>query len=233
MNISFYSSILYCCLQKNKNYNDYNSFMSLMESFLNKLKKDLDGEKIFTANNYFKLYSWKKKEIKDPIIKKKITDAVIQYVADYMYINIWVFDDETNNIICYPSNCNNKLNMYFRHIVLFRVRVIKNNDDSSKKNSKYLAKDPATDDDNESSGNCSDKDTLLNSDPNEYIYTPISREKKRIFSYKTSIIKKILSNGIIYRASVNRTKKKQLKKLKIENFTTILNEFNYKKNDDK
>lgn len=85
---TFFKSIIYCLLQKPK-YSD-------LENFIKTLVKHVSYGGV-TEFNYTKL-KWNKKTLKDNINKNIIDESTIRVVADYLHVNIFIFNEETESI---------------------------------------------------------------------------------------------------------------------------------------
>jgi hypothetical protein len=85
---TFFKSIIYSLLQKPK-YSD-------LENFIKTLVKHVSYGGV-TEFNYTKL-KWNKKTLKDNINKNIIDESTIRVVNDYLHVNIFIFNEETELI---------------------------------------------------------------------------------------------------------------------------------------
>lgn len=85
---TFFKSIIYSLLQKPK-YSD-------LENFVKTLVKHVSYGGV-SEFNYTKL-KWNKKTLKDNINKNIIDASIVRVVSDYLHVNIFIFNEETESI---------------------------------------------------------------------------------------------------------------------------------------
>ena len=114
-NISLYFSLL---------LGIYDEFKSLprdqqilcIKKFVEKLLLDISAQDLFKKFNY-ESYDWKKSELVDEIKKYNFGKRIIKFLSDYLHLNIWILNYETDEINL--AYCNNKINKFRDNIILF------------------------------------------------------------------------------------------------------------------
>jgi len=87
-----------------------------IKKFVDKLLLDISAQDLFKKFNY-DLYDWKKSELVDEIKKYNFGKRIIKFLADYLHLNIWILNYETDEINL--SYCNNKINKFRDNLILF------------------------------------------------------------------------------------------------------------------
>jgi hypothetical protein len=114
-NISLYFSLLLGI------FDDFKSLpkdqqIQCIKKFVEKILLDISAQDLFKKFNY-ELYDWKKSELVDEIKKYNFGKRIIKFLSDYLHLNIWIFNYETDEINL--SYCNNKINKFRDNIILF------------------------------------------------------------------------------------------------------------------
>jgi hypothetical protein len=114
-NISLYFSLLLGI------FDDFKSLpkdqqIQCIKKFVEKLLLDISAQDLFKKFNY-EVYDWKKSELVDEIKKYNFGKRIIKFLADYLHLNIWILNYETDEINL--SYCNNKINKFRDNIILF------------------------------------------------------------------------------------------------------------------
>jgi len=119
-NISLYFSLLLGIYDDFKSL-PYDQQIQCIKKFVEKMLLDISAQDLFKKFNY-ESYDWKKSELVDEIKKYNFGKRIIKFFSDYLHLNIWVLNYETDEINL--SYCNNKINKFKDNIILFYDRGI-------------------------------------------------------------------------------------------------------------
>lgn len=87
-----------------------------IQKFTEKMLLDISSRDLFKKFDY-QLYSWTRAELVTEIKKYTLGKRILKFISDYLFLNIWIFNYETDEImLCY---CNDKVNKYRNNIVIF------------------------------------------------------------------------------------------------------------------
>jgi len=114
-NISLYFSLLLGIFDDFKSLPKDQQILCI-KKFVEKILLDISAQDLFKKFNY-ELYDWKKSELVDEVKKYNFGKRIIKFLADYLHLNIWIFNYETDEINL--SYCNNKINKFRDNIILF------------------------------------------------------------------------------------------------------------------
>ena len=112
-NISLYYSLLFC-LKRDFMLLTKSEQLSTINKFKHKIYTDLTNEKLYIIHQYNQ-YGWTKNDIQKDIYESNNSPIVLQYLADYFNINIFILNHTTN-----------KLNVYYTEdkLVVFKMNLI-------------------------------------------------------------------------------------------------------------
>ena len=118
-NISLYYSILFC-LKKDFMLLTKGEQLSTINKFKNKLYTELVTKQLYKIFQYRK-YGWTKNDIQKDIYESNNTPIVLQYLADYFNINIFIINHNTNKLNVYYSEP--ALNKFKMNLMLAYKRI--------------------------------------------------------------------------------------------------------------
>jgi len=119
-NTSLYYSILYCIFNK---FEDLDSTKQLdyIDKFQIKLSRDLSACQLYEKYNYDAM-GWKKQLLVNSIREYKNNKMVIRYLADYLFINIFILNIQDDTL--YAVYSEDHLNIYKINIFLIYYNEI-------------------------------------------------------------------------------------------------------------
>jgi hypothetical protein len=91
---NFFFSLFYLLVPS---YIEFNN--NLIEEFYDKALKDYDHYDLYKNFNYFQIHKFNRQTIRNLLKEQKLDDCIIQFFADYLDINIIIFDHKYMNII--------------------------------------------------------------------------------------------------------------------------------------
>lgn len=115
VDVSYISSILYLLVPGFKNMNEY-GHVEFTESFIRKMYRESRDN--FDKFDYSKL-GWKPKEFFDNIKNFKMGRFLLRYVADFLFVNIFILDNENDNLMYIGDKVFNK---YKKNLFLLKVK---------------------------------------------------------------------------------------------------------------